>query len=358
MILTDIRLQQYRSYKDASFDLGEGVNIVVGPNAAGKTNLLEAVMMACIGKSYRAKDPVLVQNEAVWARIDTHTNENVARTVKLQYDGSGRLVKTFEIDGKQVKRLSQDQKQPIVLFEPNDMQLIEGEPVDRREYLDNLIEQYLSGYDKLQNQYRRVLAQRNALLKQSSQAGTQMFAWNLRLTDLGEQIIKKRLQLIASINEAISTTYSSIAKQDKKVSLVYESSIDTDNYSTALLKKLETSIELDLARGFTGSGPHRDDFTIMFGDQPALLSASRGEIRTLMLSLKIIELKVLEKILEVRPILLLDDVFSELDGARRRALTRFLNNYQTIITTTDADTVIDKFIDNYTVLPIGANTSY
>ncbi|MGI9027235.1 MAG: DNA replication/repair protein RecF [Candidatus Saccharimonadales bacterium] len=352
MILTDLRLQQYRSYVDASFELGAGVTIVVGPNAAGKTNLLEAIMVACVGKSYRARDTSLVRRDQPWARVDVHTSDNVLRTTKLQTDPAGRLQKTFEIDGKVYKRFPVAHRQPVVLFEPNDLQLIESEPGLRRSYLDDLVEQYIPAYEQHQAHYKRVLAQRNALLKQGSRGSSQLFAWNLRLVDLGEQLVKQRLTLLATINKSIAATYTMIAKDDKKIKLHYESSIDVLNYGTNLLKKLESSVELDMARGFTGSGPHRDDVVVYFGDQPALLSASRGEIRTLLLALKIIELQVLERERGVRPLLLLDDVFSELDGARRRALTKLLKDYQTIITTTDADSVIANFSDGYSVIAI------
>lgn len=352
MILTDLRLQQYRSYDDASFELGPGVNIVVGPNAAGKTNLLEAIMVASVGKSYRARDITLLQRNAQWARIDAHTSENALRTVKFQYDVAGRLQKNFEIDEKTIKRLTQQHIQPVVLFEPNDLQLIESEPSLRRTYADNLIEQYAVGYEQHRAHYKRVLSQRNALLKQGSRSSSQLFAWNLRLVDLGERLVSERLALIALINDKIADIYQSVAGHDKKVRLVYESSIPLDNYGTSLLRKLEVNTDLDLARGFTGSGPHRDDIVVYFGDSPALDSASRGEIRTLLLSLKIIELEVLEQKRGVRPVLLLDDVFSELDGARRKALTTYLKDYQTVITTTDADIVVQHFSDKCTVIAL------
>lgn len=352
MIFTDLRLQNYRSYSDASFELGAGVNIVVGPNAAGKTNLLEAVMVNAIGKSYRARDPALVRYDHSWARVDVHTIDSVLRTTKLQTDPAGRLQKTFEIDEKTYKRFPSTYKQPVVLFEPNDLQLIESEPALRRGYLDDLLEQYVPSYEQHRSHYKRVVAQRNALLKQGSHGNSQLFAWNLRLVDLGEQLVNQRLNLIAEINESISTTYTMIAGHDKNIKIRYESSIDTSNYGTNLLKKLESSAQLDTARGFTGNGPHRDDMVICFGERPALKSASRGEIRTLILSLKIIELSILEEQRGVRPILLLDDVFSELDGARRRALTTLLKDYQTIITTTDADSVIENFSGGYNVIAI------
>lgn len=352
MTFTDIRVQQYRSYGDASFELGSGVNIVVGPNAAGKTNLLEAIMVNSVGKSYRARDVNLVQNGRDWARIDIHTDQNVLRAVKLQTDPAGKLQKSFDIDEKNYKRLPLEQKQPVVLFEPNDLQLIENEPSQRRDYFDNVIEQYQAPYEKARHQYKRVVSQRNALLKQGSRGNSQLFAWNLRLVDLGEMLVNQRLGLLKEINRTLAKTYSTIAGKKTEVEINYESSVDTGNYSTALLKKLETSADLDFERGFTGNGPHRDEFLVRIGGQPAQESASRGEIRTLLLTLKIIELQILEKERGTRPLLLLDDVFSELDGSRRRALTDFLKNYQTVITTTDADVVIKHFTEKFTVLAL------
>jgi DNA replication and repair protein RecF len=175
------------------------------------------------------------------------------------------------------------------------------------------------------------------------------------LVDLGEQIVTRRLKLIETINRDLTQTYAAVAGHDKQVTIKYESSIDPTNYSTNLLQKLESSLQLDMARGFTGSGPHRDDFVIYFGEQPALLSASRGEVRTLLLSLKTLELQVLERERGVRPLLLLDDVFSELDSARRRSLTEYLQDYQVIITTTDADSVIEHFSGGYNVIAIQPN---
>lgn len=353
MIFTDLRLQNYRSYRDASFELGKGVNIVVGPNAAGKTNLLEAIMVASVGKSYRARDINLIQTGTDWARIDLHTSENVLRTVKLQVDQTGKLQKTFEIDEKICKRLPLNQRQPVVLFEPNDLQLVEGEPSLRRNYFDDIIEQYAPAYEKNRSQYKRVVSQRNALLKQAFGVDSQMFAWNLRLVDLAEKLVSERLQLLERINAKLTDTYSSIAGHKTEVRVEYESTIGLKDYSSKLLKKLELSQTLDMQRGFTGSGPHRDDFVVYMNGSPALQSASRGEIRTLLLSLKIIELQILEDERGIRPLLLLDDVFSELDGSRRRSLTEFLKDYQTIITTTDADIVSKSFSERCQIIPLG-----
>lgn len=354
MIFTDLRLQQYRSYKDASFELGPGVNIVVGPNGAGKTNLLEAIMVGSAGKSYRARDGNLLNRGQKWARIDLHTSQNTLRTVKLEAEPDGRIIKTFEIDDKIYKRLPAAQKQPLVLFEPNDLRLIGGEPSLRRDYFDDIIESYLPEYSGIRKRYQRTVSQRNALLKQPARANSQLFAWNLRLVELGERLTTQRRQLLRNINQALPKIYSSIAGKTTEVEIHYDSSVNKHNYGTNFLKKLEAGLQTDLARGFTGHGPHRDDFTVYINDEQTQQSASRGEVRTLLLALKIIELQLLENAVGVRPLLLLDDVFSELDGARRRALTEFLKDYQCVITTTDADAVIQHFSDGYSVIPVQA----
>ncbi len=352
MVFTDVRLQHYRSYTDASFELGPGVTIVVGPNTAGKTNLLEAIMVASVGKSYRSKDIQLLQAGQSWARIDVHTNTNTLRTVKLQTNTADRLEKQFEIDGKAHKRLPLASQQPIVLFEPNNLQLVEGEPSKRREYVDDLIEQYVSGYETVRQQYKRTLLQRNTLLKRNGANTKQLFAWNLRLVELAEQIVQHRLATTEAISNKINDLYKTISNKDKQVRANYETTVDTRNYSSDLMRLLEINIDKDAARGFTGNGPHRDDFVLYFGNDPAIVSASRGELRTLVLTLKIIELEILEKERGNRPLLLLDDVFSELDGGRRHALTDFLKDHQTILTTTDADIAVEHFSKRATVIAV------
>lgn len=353
MLFTDIRLQNYRSYKDASFELGPGVNIIVGPNGAGKTNLLEALMVNAVGKSYRARDPLLVKNGFDWARIDIHTADNISRTTKLQYDQNARLQKTFQIDDHNYSRLPHRLKQPVVLFEPESLRLLHCEPGVRRDYVDDTIEQLSAGYPTIRAKYRRTLSQRNSLLKQGAQAESQLFVWDLRLSELAEQVVSARNEFLGSINKSITNIYKAISKEHKDLSLRYHTAVEGSAYGTALLKKLEASKELDMARGFTGNGPHRDDFVFYFGVHPAAESASRGEIRTLLLALKIVEMQLLEAEKGTKPLLLLDDVFSELDGARRRALTDFLADHQTIITTTDADIVLKSFARKSTVIPLG-----
>ncbi|HSX46306.1 MAG TPA: DNA replication and repair protein RecF [Candidatus Saccharimonadia bacterium] len=352
-MITDLRLQDFRSYKDDSFELSPGVNIVVGPNASGKTNLLEAVLVLARGSSYRATDAELVKFGRPWARLDGHNEKNETRTVKLVIEEGQKPAKTYELQGKTYRRMGLAQSLPVVLFEPNHLQLFVGGPERRRDYLDDLLEQTTPGFSTLRRQYRRALAQRNSLLKQPDKLSeTQVFPWNIRLSQLAGQLVRARSQLVEDINKNLGKLYKKLAGSRDNVTAIYESRWIPEHYESHFLKKLETSLEDDRLRGFTSSGPHREDLAVMFGGHPAQSSASRGEVRTVVLALKILELKLLENARDATPLLLLDDVFSELDGKRRHALTDYLAPYQTFITTTDADLVTKHFTDKTSIITV------
>src|SRR5579884_4246068 len=186
-MITGIRLQNFRSYKDSSFEFEPGVNIVIGPNASGKTNLLEAVMVLARGGSYRARDAELVGFGKPWARLDGNFAKQT-RTVKIE-GGNGLAAKSFVIDDKPFKRLGLERTVPAVLFEPNHLQLLIRGPEQRRDYFDELLERSHPAFKLLAANYRRALAQRNALLKRGhNRAANQLFVWNLRLIELGSPI--------------------------------------------------------------------------------------------------------------------------------------------------------------------------
>ena len=358
MSITSIRLQNFRSYVDDSFELSTGVNIIVGPNASGKTNLLEAVLVLARGGSYRAKDAELVRYEAPWARLDACNDDGSVRTAKLQYNPSGVCKISFIIEEKTYLRLSSQKSLPVVLVEPNHLLMLSGSPDLRRSYTDDLLEQTLPGFGTQRRQYKRMLAQRNALLKQfqynSQLARSQIFVWNLRLSELAGAIVRERLALLQRINAMANDIYGSISSRgSSEVQLEYISNIDTDQYETALIKRFEQTLERDIIIGFTTAGPHRDDLRVRLNGHPSQESASRGESRTIILTLKIIEMQLIEASREKAPMLLLDDVFSELDGKRRHALTDYLQAYQTFITTTDADVVLKHFMDASNIIPMG-----
>lgn len=350
MVFTDIRLQNYRSYKDASFELDGGVSIVVGPNGAGKTNLIEALLLVSSGHAYRGKNNLIKYGQE-WARIDVNSIKTT-RTIKLNRTDKERPDIELIIGDKPYKRLPYSQRQPVVLFEPNNLLLFHSEPQARREYLDNFSSQINESYIATLSRYKRALLQRNALLKTPHIDNSQLFVWNIRLCELAENIVKQRLESLEMIKSQLSEVYSKISGKKTVLETNYETRFNKENYSASLLKRLEADIEKDQARGFTGSGPHREDFSVTINGRNAAAAASRGEIRTLLLSLKIIELGLLEDKTKNKPLLLLDDVFSELDNSRRKALTKFLKDYQTIITTTDADIILKNFSQDCQIIPL------
>lgn len=353
MAITDVRLQRFRSYADAAFEFSPHVNIIVGPNGSGKTNLLEAVLVLARGSSYRAHDSELIQFNQPWARLDADVDAPASsRVVKIQ--AVPRFVKTYELDNKPYQRLTLAHSLPVVLFEPNHLNLLHAAPEVRRSYLDDLLEQTMPAYGGWRRTYRRLLSQRNALLKRSYQpSAEELFPWNLRLSELGASIARARAELVQSANQSIDKLYSELSHTKSEVSLLYQPGFPLETYESHMLNKLETHAAIDAERGFTAYGPHREDFATLFRGHPAEVMASRGETRTAILALKIIELQLLEAARGHTPLLLLDDVFSELDGKRRQALTGFVQKYQTFITTTDADLVVHYFIDQAKIIPLG-----
>jgi DNA replication and repair protein RecF len=349
-MISDIRLQHFRSYADETFEFEPGVNIIVGPNASGKTNLLESILVVARGSSYRVKDSELVQYDQAWSRLDAH-DETGLRTVKIVLEP--KAAKTYEIEGRILRRLTEPRMLPTVVFEPNHLLMFGGAPELRRNYLDDLLEQIQPGYSTVRRDYRRVLTQRNALLKRHGHASeAQIFPWNVRLSELGGRIARARLDLLEQMNMRGGGLYSSLAHKQTSVELLYDSKLPAETYESALLKTLEINFDLDVARGFTGAGPHREDMKVLLEGRLAQTSASRGETRTAVLMLKVMELQLLEVARGTAPLLLLDDVFSELDGKRRQALTTYLKDYQTFITTTDADVVVHHFMDKSHIIPL------
>lgn len=347
-MISDLRLQRFRSYSDESLEFGDGVNIIVGPNASGKTNLLEAILVLCRGNSYRASDTELIMHGKDWARLDGHVSAH-ERSIKLQLQNEA-VKKEYIIDGTTLKRLPALRTVPAVVFEPSHLQLLTTTPELRRNFLDDLLEQTVPGFSEHRRNYRRALAQRNSLLKQTF-THDQLFVWNIRLSELGGLIATERMKFINEHTAELTKLYNKLAGKRHKSSLQYETKLQKDAYSSSLLRALESRTEVDKERGFTTVGPHRDDLGIYLGGYTLASSASRGETRTILLALKLLEVQVLETARGVKPILLLDDVFGELDGARRLALTEYLKNHQTFITTTDADIVVQHFLNDCTIIP-------
>lgn len=352
-MITTIHLQQFRSYTNTPFEFEPGVNVIMGPNASGKTNLLEAIHLVARGASYKpVKLEELVQHRKEWARIDAQLAGDHERIFKIKVQNP--TTKELIIDEKVVKRVQPSNILPVVLFEPSQLFLLTSSPDMRRAFLDDILAQTNTDFLKIQRDYLRTLRQRNALLKSPTPhtAKQQVFAWNVRLSELAGQYVEQRQQLIQYINTSFAELYNHIAHGSVSVSLEYASKLPVGQYASRMLTRLETGFDEDYARGFTTVGPQRDDLRIIIDGKELRETASRGEVRTTLLALKVQEAKLLEEKTGTKPLFLLDDVFSELDGARRHALTDFLQSHQTFITTTDADLITQHFAQKSNVIAL------
>ncbi len=329
-MISTLRMKYFRSHKNVSFNFSEKTNIILGKNGSGKTNIIEAILVLATGKSYRAKDTYLIQNTS-----DTSLIEGF-------FDGKKRTItinttqpKKITINNNTFSRMSFNNTIPVVLFEPDFMQIIARGPDTRRDYFDTILSKTTPNYQTKINTYKRIITQRNNLLKRQTFSRDEMFVWNIKLSELATIITTERVNLLKSVNNQISSIYSKLADKKYDISINYQTKIQLDNYTNDLLKKLESNLDIDKDQGFTSFGPHRDDFLFKINKKDASTSASRGENRTILLALKIIESNLIKEVRQVKPILLLDDVFSELDEVRQAKLVDFFYDNQVIITTTN-----------------------
>ncbi len=335
MYISRLHLHQFRSHEDTLFEFDPTVTAITGPNGSGKTNILEAIYTLLMGKSFRDGDDDLITYEQDWYRIESDI-EGVNRELRYQPSNKG---KQLIIDGTSKGRFTYRQQLPVVLFEPDDLLMIHGSPGQRRKYIDELLQKLSLPYRQLLARYERVLTQRNNLLKQRhslNELKDNLFVWDVSLAELGSKIITMRLDIIEQINSLASEIYSEVAgkKQNLALTYIYPHQQQTESQ---IVSALACHLDDDLRRGFTTVGPHRHDIEFELESQSAKHTASRGEVRTILLSLKQIEIGLLKRTYGDAPILLLDDVFSELDPQRQSNLF-LLDSIQTIMTTTTLNT--------------------
>lgn len=334
MVLSEVTLHQFRSHHEATFQFDPKVTLIYGPNGAGKTNILEAIYMLFAGKSFRDGDEGLIKFNHNWWRVEG-VIDGVTRD--LRYDPAHQRSKQLHVDGANKGRFTYRQQLPVVLFEPDDLLIIHGSPSSRRSYIDELILSVSPTYRQTLAKYDRSLLQRNNLLKNKTLSAAQrkdnLFVWDVSLSESGAEIMKQRIAMIEKLNDGLSEIYSQIADKPQKLELSYESKSHQPPSSSTLLQELHHALPHDAMRGATTVGPHRDDIDFVLNDTSAKHTASRGEVRSIILSLKEREAALVQELIDQTPILLFDDVFSELDTGRQ---ARILNNetFQMIITAT------------------------
>ena len=338
MILKTLRVQNFRTHSDFILEIGEKSTLISGSNGSGKTSLLEAIYFALQGTSFRSSDKEILRNDgSSWFRIDLKDSKDSLRTIIFN-DTVQKSKKQFLIDGNKKARLSANLRIPVVLFEPDDLQLLTGSPARRRNFLDYFLSQIFPSFQLALTRYNKALKQRNILLKRDNVSKDELFPWNLMLAEYGAEIISKRQDFLELLNSKIEEVYFEISGVKDEIEIDYLGEKVSKNEILAILSN---NIERDKILGYTNFGPHKHDIQFNFNKKPAQNVASRGENRSLVLALKFIETDILADLTAKRPIVLLDDVFSELDDDRQKLLTKHFSKYQTIITSTNKIKVED-----------------
>jgi DNA replication and repair protein RecF len=353
--LRRIELTDVRSYERADLTLASGVTLLVGPNGQGKTNLLEALHRTGTGSSHRvASDGPLVRSGAQLGvvRCELETDDGRRRTVEVEL-AAGRRTRT-RVDGQDVRRAA-DAVGVLrtVLFAPEDVAIVRGDPDQRRRFLDDLLTQRRPAYGAARGEYERVLRQRNQLLKQlrglpvsaRDTATATLTAWTEQLVVHGTQLVAARLAAVRTLAGPIDRAYRDLADQPETVGVVYRSTVgdlaaepdgpvvpDPEPIAAAFRRALETAGDEEVARGVSLVGPHRDDVELSIGALTARQHASQGEAWSLALALKLATFDLLAEVGD-RPVVLLDDVFAELDTTRRARLAAACEAFDQVLVT-------------------------
>jgi len=336
MIINSIKLKNFRTYKDKEFILSPGTNIFYGNNAQGKTNILEAIYVCALGKSFRTrKDAELIKFGNEFGGVEVNYKDNY-REKNINFLVSSKSKKQIKINGiKQAKMSDLFGNLLVVLFSPEDMFFAKGEPGERRKNFDMLISQLSPQYMHCLQEYYKVLEQRNQLIKNDVNRidRVELGIWDEKLSELNIKIRDIREKYIEKIQPIFSKYHNEISEQKEDVLLKYKTQIKGNKDD--ILKLLKDRCILDFKRGFTSLGIHRDDYIFEINELNLGLFGSQGQVRTAILSLKLAEKDLICEEKGEMPILLLDDVMSELDEKRRKFLYEKLKNAQVLITCTD-----------------------
>lgn len=361
MILEKINIKQFRNYDSLELYLKNGINIIYGDNAQGKTNLLESIYVLALTKSHRSFiDNNLIQSGKESAKIKG-TIIDKGLPIHLEIIISKKR-KTIKLDQDEIKKISDYiSKMNIIIFYPEDLDLIKGSPGLRRRYLNSEISQLNSNYLNIYSEYNKILKIRNDYLKKMNQGMTIDYSYfdiiNQYFIEKAVIIYQERKKFIESLNQHSSLIFNDLSGL-KGFKILYKTSIVLEDRNTLDLKKsisekLNRLKETEIRLGMTMLGPHRDDFEFYVDDKNLKLFGSQGQQRMAILSLKLSEIDIFKKVKQTEPILLLDDVFSELDDTKKNNLLSYINqDIQTIITTTDLKNIDGQILKKSKLIKI------
>ena len=342
MIIESIELKNYRNYDKLHMDFSHGTNILYGDNAQGKTNILEAIYVCATTKSHRgSKDKEIIQFD----RDESHIKLNVRkRDVPYRIDMHLKKNRAIgvAVNGVPIKKASElFGIVNVVFFSPEDLNLIKNGPAERRRFIDLELCQLNKLYVHSLVQYNKIVTQRNKLLKDimfRPDYEETLDIWDMQLVQYGREVIRCREAFVGQLNDLIGGIHRQLSGEKESLHISYEPNVTVDMFEDTLRKSRPS----DLKQRTTLTGPHRDDLSFIINDIDIRRFGSQGQQRTAALSLKLAEIELVKKIVNDYPILLLDDVLSELDGSRQNHLLSGINHIQTMITCTG----LEDFVNN------------
>ena len=358
MYIKSIDLENYRNYDHIHIDLEKGVNIFYGENAVGKTNILESIYICGTTKSHRGskdKDIIKFNNNESHIRLLFDKNEiDYQIDMHLRNNSS----KGIAVNGVKLKKAAELLGiMNVILFSPEDLSIIKNGPSDRRKFVDTELCQLDKVYLYNLTNYNKIINQRNNLLKDIGfhpELKDTLDIWDSQLISLGNKIIDRRNIFIDELNNIINKIHINLTGNKEDLLIKYVPNVNIENFES----KLQLNREKDIKYKLTSVGPHRDDFDFYINDNDAKKFGSQGQQRTVALSLKLSEIQLIKNITGNTPILLLDDVLSELDSNRQNYLINSIGDIQTIITCTGLDEFIDSRIKMDTVYKVRDNRLY
>ena len=353
-IVESLELQRFRSYRQAQLRFASELTVLMGPNASGKTNVIEALQLLTQGSSFRTTN---------WRDLIQWGEERAHIVLAAQDQGRRREAQLDVVEGRRGYRVNDKPLRsssalcgalPCVLFTPVDLRLVRESAALRRDELDDLGSQISSGYQRLRQEYRKIVQQRNRLLKEEQWTGEAFAAWTERLVEVGVALVERRITLFEHLRPALVAAYQRIDPGCALEATYVASWADGGDASQdAFYRALQSDVAAERARHTTTVGPHHDDLVFTLGGQPARSFASQGQQRSIALAWKIAEIDVVTALTGTRPLLLLDDVMSELDEQRRAALTEYVGTVaQTVITTANIDYFRPELLERATLIDV------
>ena len=344
MVLTNLQLKNFRNYDNLDLSFEKKINIFIGNNAQGKTNILESIYVLSLTKSHRTnKDLYLIKKDSLFTKIIGTISDNDRNTkYEVLINENGKRV---SINDKPLKKVSEYlSKINAIMFCPDDLEIIKGSPQERRSFFNISISGFNNDYVRYLNEYNKILKTRNEYLKNYEIVNKDYLdVLTNKLIDLNIYIYKERKKYVETINKYLKDIYKDITGKENII-LKYDSFMDNDDRNE-LEDKFNMVYNNELFQKVTLLGIHKDDFSIFIDDVKINNYGSQGQHRIAVLCLKLAEIKIYEEEYNKKPILLLDDIFSELDSTKKTNIIKFIkNDLQVFITSTDLNNIDKKII--------------